>query len=163
MGLDMYLTASKYIGGYEHSDEAEKKIFEKTLEAIGFPENKIDRSSPNLTVGIVVGYWRKANAIHNWFVENCQGGIDECQKTYITRDQLLQLKTECENVLRHRDSGDEEKVANETLPPTKGFFFGSTDIDEWYWNDLEHTVAIIDKITGDQALSGYSIYYQASW
>ena len=25
-----------------------------------------------------VGYWRKANQIHNWFVENVQDGEDDC-------------------------------------------------------------------------------------
>ena len=26
-------------------------------------------------------YWRKANAIHNWFVENCQEGVDELSRS----------------------------------------------------------------------------------
>ena len=25
------------------------------------------------------GYWRKANQIHKWFVDNVQGGIDDCR------------------------------------------------------------------------------------
>lgn len=26
-----------------------------------------------------VGYWRKANAIHGWFVDNVQKGNDDCK------------------------------------------------------------------------------------
>ena len=31
-----------------------------------------------------VAYWRKFNALHNWFVQNCQDGVDECQYAEVT-------------------------------------------------------------------------------
>ena len=42
-----------------------------------------------------VAYWRKANAIHRWFVNNVQDGIDECQETIVTRNQLFTLLQIC--------------------------------------------------------------------
>ena len=47
-------------------------------------------------LSINIMYWRKANAIHNWFVVNCQKGVDECQRTYIERSQLVELKDACD-------------------------------------------------------------------
>ena len=36
-------------------------------------------------VSIQVGYWRKVNAIHNWFIENLTDGEDNCQPIYVPR------------------------------------------------------------------------------
>jgi|1186.fasta_scaffold611083_1 hypothetical protein len=33
------------------------------------------------------GYWRKANPVHRWFVENVQHGEDDCRKYYVSRAQ----------------------------------------------------------------------------
>jgi len=49
--------------------------------------------------GAELGYWRKANAIHAWFVKNVQNGIDECQEANVTREQLTELKSLCERVI----------------------------------------------------------------
>ncbi len=37
---------------------------------------------------IEVGYWRKANQIHNWFVKNVQGGVDDCGYYGVTKEKL---------------------------------------------------------------------------
>lgn len=38
-----------------------------------------------------IGYWRKANAIHRWFVENVQNGEDDCRDYFVTKEQLTEL------------------------------------------------------------------------
>jgi hypothetical protein len=48
------------------------------------------------------------------------------------------LKELLETVEKVLDSKSEE-VAMKLLPPQEGFFFGSTEIDEYYWDDLEYT------------------------
>ena len=76
------------------------------------------------------GYWRKANQIHGWFVENVQNGVDECKKTYVPKEKLIELKELCEDLLHTKD----KQKAQELLPATSGFFFGSTDTnDKYYW------------------------------
>jgi hypothetical protein len=54
----------------------------------------------------------------------------------------------------------------ELLPPTSGFFFGSTNIDEYYWQDIEEThkqlTELLDEITEENKWN-YCIEYQASW
>ena len=47
-------------------------------------------------------YWRKANAIHGWFVRNCQDGVDECEPADVTREQLEQLVADCRTVLANK-------------------------------------------------------------
>lgn len=47
-----------------------------------------------------VGYWRKANQIHNWFVENVQDGIDDCSyHNEVTKEILEELLDICQRVL----------------------------------------------------------------
>ena len=46
-----------------------------------------------------VGYWRKANHIHSWFVENVQGGNDDCSYYTVKEDNFVDLKKTCEKVV----------------------------------------------------------------
>jgi hypothetical protein len=101
-------------------------------------------------------YWRKANAIHKWFVENIQGGEDNCQRYYVEREQLVELRDLCAKLCTQRE------MAEETLPTADGFFFGSTEYDEWYWNDIEGTVQGLDKAL--QAFDDkWQFHYRSSW
>lgn len=97
-----------------------------------------------------VGYWRKANQVHNWFVENVQDGVDDCGQYKVTYEQLQKLKNLCLRVL--------ETENHRLLPPCAGFFFGSTDIDDYYYEDLRNTVEIISSL--DPKLE---YIYQSSW
>jgi hypothetical protein len=63
----------------------------------------------------------------HWEVQKCQGGVDEsCRETPVSKAQLEELLQTVERVLQNPD------LAKELLPPRPGFFFGSTDIDEYY-------------------------------
>ena len=90
----------------------------------------------------------------NWFVKNTQDGEDDCKEYYVSREQLQTLVDTCKLVLKDKDS------ASELLPCQEGFFFGSTDYDEYYFGDLEETIKMIEPLikeeTGD-------FYYKASW
>ena len=85
-------------------------------------------------------YWRKANAIHNWFVKNVQNGEDDCGYYEVTHDQLEKLLRVVEDVLT------DHSKASVLLPSTAGFFFGSTDYDKWYFEDLELTKTQVTKV-----------------
>jgi hypothetical protein len=47
------------------------------------------------------------------------------------------------------------------LPTQSGFFFGSTEFDEWYWQDVKSTIEIIDKCL--KMDDTWSFKYQSSW
>jgi hypothetical protein len=148
MGLDMYLHAERYVS--ELFSEGDNKRAEKLKEM--FPELstgeiKIIRSE--------IGYWRKANQIHNWFVRNVQGGEDDCKNYYVSREQLKELLDIIQQVLA------DTSRAQELLPNTAGFFFGSQDYDEWYYQDLEQTVKIIERALA--LPDNLDLYYHSSW
>jgi hypothetical protein len=103
-----------------------------------------------------VMYWRKANAIHNWFVENVQDGIDECEPHDVTVDQLKELRDLCYEVLKNPER------AENLLPTSSGFFFGSTAYDEWYQNYLKNTVEELNLVLED-ATETDTFVYQSSW
>lgn len=105
--------------------------------------------------GNELGYWRKANAIHGWFVRELAGGVDECQNIPVTRIDLERLQDACAAVL------NDISKAEELLPPTEGFFFGSYDIDNYYQEDLRDTLKIIDNILANTKKRKF--VYRASW
>jgi hypothetical protein len=49
------------------------------------------------------------------------------------------------------------------LPPQAGFFFGGTDIDEWYWNDLKNTITQLERVFALPEVDKLSFYYSSSW
>lgn len=154
MGLDMYLKADKYVGNWNHSDKEEKGAYAKLVSAIGLEGFSCDEN-PSVFVTVTVGYWRKANAIHNWFVTNLQDGKDECQESYASREKMMELLQLCDKVLATKDAS--------LLPPRSGFFLGSTDIDEGYWQDIEHTKKTLTAVLNDPRFNGFSFTYRASW
>lgn len=154
MGLDMYLSAKRYMSKY--FDESDTQKIEKINEIFGV-DGIEDGDYGAQEVTFRVGYWRKANQIHKWFVDHVQNGQDDCDEYYLSREQLQSLVDTCKEVLANK------KKASEKMPSANGFFFGSTDYDEWYFKDLEYTVERIEKILSDPALAKCEFYYQASW
>lgn len=158
MGLDMYLKASKFVSGYDHAGDAEQKIYGDILAALGLSNEEVSTDSPDLTVAVNIAYWRKANAIHKWFVDNVQDGVDECQESLVTIEQLQELSDLCKTALKKKDE------AAEVLPPQSGFFFGSEDVDEHYFETLQDTVDQLDKILKNKKFAKeWSFYYRSSW
>jgi len=165
MGLDMYLKAHKYIGGnFDHlgitgniSIVSKLKAFNGGEDGPEKPVLELDDMSKVSEIIFQAAYWRKANQVHSWFVENCQNGVDECQRAYVSRGQLEELRNLCKEVLESKG------MAVKLLPPNSGFFFGSTEIDEWYWEDLESTVTMLESILDDELFTDCSFYYQSSW
>jgi len=154
MGLDMYLSAKKYMSKYFDPADSDKIAeINKLFGVVG--EEDGDYGAQEVTFR--VAYWRKANAIHDWFVKNCQEGVDECQETYVTREQLQELIDLCKDVVEN------PKKASEKLPTASGFFFGNTDYDEYYMQDLKYTIERLQKILDDPAFAKSNFYYQSSW
>lgn len=117
--------------------------------------------------GVKVGYWRKANHIHAWFVDNCQDGIDECQTTEVDKEKLEELLSIC-RIIINPGGGPvplvvKETIAQEKLPTREGFFFGCTEYDEYYYEDVKETMNILEKVLAETDFENESIYYSASW
>lgn len=108
-----------------------------------------------------IGYWRKANHIHKWFVDCVQDGEDDCEKYEVTKSNLLDLKAVCEEVLSLK--GKDEGKIEEILPTESGFFFGSTSYDEYYFSEVEGTIKIINEVLETTDFEKELVVYQSSW
>jgi hypothetical protein len=181
MGLDMYLTRKLYIGAeYKHRN------------VTGSVDIQIDGKPLNIDINNVsyiegrAGYWRKANAVHQWFVENVQDGVDDCGTYDVSREDLQSLLDVVNGLLPQikltkgqlctGKSFDKNSIVEtfepgkvvenpevcEVLPTTSGFFFGNTDYNEWYVQDLTDTKAILEENLKPE-YANYEFSYYASW
>lgn len=158
MGLDQYLYATKYISDYgEDTKEQAKKLRDMFKIKTG--------GSVSLRFNVL--YWRKANAIHAWFVDNVQEGEDDCKTYWVSREKLRELLDTLEKVLKLKsEKGKEprpEKIADEYLPTSSGFFFGPTEYDEYYWDEVVRTRDEIKMLLDDKDLEDFDFEYSSSW
>ena len=166
MGLDMYLNKRKYVG-YANDTEADittkdTKWNEKTQS---YDKTEVKNHYKNVNYIIQeVGYWRKANQIHKWFVDNCCDGSEH----YLKLEKLLELKELCKKVLdvlnsEYLTDGEKSEVCEELLPTQQGFFFGTYVYDDWYKTQIENTIRIIEDVETDFDESYDRLYYEARW
>lgn len=167
MGLDMYLKYRKNFNGYNFSgNESKVENYKKIITEAGVSD-VADAGNPFASVEVTAIYWRKANMIHSWFVDTLADGRDECQEIYVPREKLKELRDLCFDALSVPAGMTLTQHAETVLPTSSGFFFGSTDYDEWYVQDLKHTMDSIDNLLAALPEDGegwdWSLYYQASW
>lgn len=177
MGLDMYLIEKKYVG------KAKVKIVKNDYEWYKNDGKEYEGVS---SLNREVGYWRKANQIHKWFVDNCQNGEDDCEEHYVSQEKLKELLDICkkikdscllidgivkngetlkdgkwEPILEEGKIMQNIEVAEELLPTQSGCFFGGTDYDEYYMDDIDNTIKIIEDLLKEEDIG--DIYYRSSW
>lgn len=153
MGLDMYLTGRKYLNKWEDG------YTEIAMSMRGiFPETRHGSISE---IRMELMYWRKANAIHRWFVENVQDGKDDCGEYYVSMENLILLRDTCKQVI------DNPSLGEGLLPTADGFFFGNTEYDEDYLTDIMNTYNRLSELIYYQTLGDqfkhWDFYYRASW
>ena len=138
-----------------------------------------------------VAYWRKANQIFKWFEDNCADGhFENCSSVLVTKEQLEKLLRTCKMVLANSELVDgkvkngkrmavglegwediiedgqvveDKSIAQELLPTRSGFFFGSTEYDQYYIEDIQSTINQIMPIISDTDFDEYDIYFCADW
>ena len=151
MGLDQTLQREIYVGGnYEHNNVG------GIVDIISSNKRHIIDPKTISTIQIHVAYWRKSNQIHKWIVEKSNDGEypEDDTKVSITGEQLLELVEICKELLEDKDVDK----AMELLPPSEGFFFGSSDIDDYYWQDLEYTVEQLKDIDKEEYFTYIASY-----
>lgn len=149
MGLDMYLKRRVWFQNRDKHNDI-------TAFAVSDTET-IDISKVESFI-IDVGYWRKANAIHKWFVDNIQEGNDNCGNYDVSGEKLIELRKLCIEI---RDNWKKKKgkdIAKEELPTLAGFFFGGTNYDDAYLDDINNTIEILKDVKPAQ-----HYIYSSSW
>jgi hypothetical protein len=178
----MYLYKKHYVGNKWKKPDEQLSITPAGGNGVGIKAERISEITEE------VAYWRKANAIHKWFVDNVQGGKDDCGEYYVERKQLQELTDLCKTVIagsilvdgkvqngQRYEKGawvpileDGKTVENPTsaailLPTTSGFFFGGTDYDQYYVDDLKGTVEMLEAVLAETEETHASFYYHSSW
>lgn len=168
MGLDMYLYVEKYVPRLDYINTGSgitsrsNPAFEEIVNLVKAQDLLEPEGWSGMSVQVPVGYWRKFNAVHHYIVENHANGIDECQPIKLTRRDLQDLLDICESVFEHHKSSGGSTVMAETLLRTgSGFFFGSTDYDEWYYEGVKRTIDTLKRALNDKDDDYFT--YQASW
>jgi len=181
MGLDMYLEKRTYVKTWNHTPA--NRRWEIEVKYAGKP---VEFNHPVTYLTFEAAYWRKANAIHKWFVDNCQDGRDECQQTLVPEEKLADLLALCKEVLAKAQIGQREEIVTvlgpepgfkreprqleyvknaeeiaALLPTEGGFFFGSTDYDSNYLDDIRLTIKQLTNALADETDGEF--YYQATW
>ena len=168
MGLDMYLYAYPKIGNMSFEETVlldnrlrgwceEKDLSEEERALIAPYIKKKGIYLMYETIATAVGYWRKANQVHKWFVENVQCGIDDCNAYEVTKENLIKLLETCQTALVNRE------MAPDLLPATAGFFFGSADYDRDYFMNLIETIRIIREALDLAKEKDMYFCYRSSW
>src|SRR6056300_1708598 len=151
MGLDMYMRL-------RHSTE-----YGKSFETFDNAHGSDWKCSTKIYDVIT---WRKANAVHKWFVDNVQDSQDDCGRYPVSIDHLHKLRADCESALLCYNEGDIEDAAV-YMPTASGFFFGCTDYDEYYADDLRKTSRacsnLIKTLESPNRRDWLSVEYESSW
>ena len=176
--------------GIDYKEVKRKFVnFYKKFYHVTYSDWDTDHKYPWHGIKEKVGYWRKANEIHNWFVGTVQDGIDDCDwHNEVTKEDLIYLKDTCEKVLScsnlidgkinngyHFENGKEipnvidgkciedPRMAQALLPTCSGFFFGGTDYDEYYIENIRDTIDICNKVLETTDFETQMVYYRSSW
>ena len=175
MGLDIYFHKTTRKEWHEYQDECDKlanlsdEEKEKGFHGTEAPDNHFSPEE--------IGYFRKVNLLMEFF--NYTGN---CEYKEITREQLEDLKNRCMVVSLMRPSrveyykpdkenpwdkarvvkvysDEDKKKCAEILPTCAGFFFGSTDYDEWYFADVKEVLVwvtgVLDNLKKDEVVLMY--------
>lgn len=97
-------------------------------------------------------YFRKVNFIYGYFGEKL---VDE--SCIVTKAEIEDIIERCKKVLA------DHSLAQELLPTCDGFFFGSTDYDDWYFKDVEDCQEQMQKLLEDYDETTDVIWVDMSW
>ncbi len=107
-----------------------------------------------------VAYWRKANAVRQWFVDHCgYGQDDDCVYFEIDKNDICALLHDAIDVYEAHNREDSAKI----LPTSSGFFFGDTLYDEWYYENIGYTIKQLSEVLTTVDWEEEDVYYYESW
>lgn len=184
MGLDMYLYKVPKVDSMEEVRKIEKRLSEayfndnisnellEIQKELGLSkplhyevhdwltkENYIEFNKEGhcskIDIAKETGYWRKFNALHSWFVNEIQGGEDDCGYYFVDIEKLKELLYSLANISKEN--------AEEILPTQSGFFFGGNEYDEWYFQAVENLKLFIMDLVENFNPDEEQLVYSSSW
>lgn len=172
MGLDMFLVRRKK--GTQEIREEFTDLVDKLETKYQGDDNKLELIG-KFTKAIIdvvdcgseeLAYWRKANHIHAWFNQRlANGNIEDCTHVPVTKEDVMDLVSDCQSVIDlHKKGGNKWKeFAEATLHCESGFFFGSTEYDEYYLDQTKETISMLNQALRNWDNYTYEYFYYAWW
>lgn len=151
MGLDQYITA------YKRVKATPQMILDLKNEGLDLTDAVSTEPDDVLIRATVhIHSFRKFNALHGFvadlFATKYGEGFQDSLFPYDITDYIDQMETVLDMILKEPDK------AEIMFSPTAGFFFGSTEIDRWYWEDVKELKELIPKLR-KLIDAGYGIEY----
>lgn len=132
------------------------KIYPYTKEILDLPQLK-ERLDKEIEGAYEEydAYFRKVNFLFYYFDRTLGKMYDQCY-AFVDLDDVDDLIDRCERVLK------DHRLAHSLLPTQDGFFFGSTDYDDWYFSDVKDCLKQMKKYRKllKDGVTGYVIF---SW
>jgi hypothetical protein len=103
-----------------------------------------------------VGYFRKTNFLVGFFEDYYGAEIENCRPLSIEKEDIIELKSRCKEVLEDPDKADE------LLPLKEGPLFGTTEYGDKYYKDVEEVMNWCDEVLPifDDLRSGETIQFE---
>lgn len=104
-------------------------------------------------------YWRKANQIRKWFVDHLEdfNQDDNGGEYVISKETIIQLIDDIVEVQKYPNK------AQEIMPTSNGFFFGSQDYDSYYFDTLQSTLNDLFSILNNVDFQTEDVIYTECW
>lgn len=179
MGLDIIFQKKNKSYDAEKADKLEKQIAKldkkyKTAKTEATKQKILDKLSPlykeeeNNKKYLEVLYFRKVNFLLPFF--NYE---DNCSVISITKEQVEELVKRCNYVLDiYNDLTNNDKELDcfelynkvrDILPTQAGFFFGTTDYNEWYIKAIEYVKDEFEKLLNDFDFENEELFMTCWW
>lgn len=140
MGLDIRFEKAKR----HRVEETEERLneIEKKLENANYSSEKefdnLQNEYDELNPWKEVAYFRKVNFLLPFFEY-----VENCSRLEIDGYKIDELLVKCKQVLENHS------LAGTLLPTQSGFFFGNTEYNYWYFNDVKEVYEKFSEIAED--------------
>lgn len=101
-----------------------------------------------------VGYFRKINSLFRWVSYNVQS-VDNCKSILIPKQKLEQLSADLNRLTKDN--------CMTIFPTSEGFFFGSTEYDQYYWSDVEEVKSWVSSTLKSFDFDNHDLFFWAWW
>lgn len=114
------------------------------------PETQLDQQQPRTEVA----YFRKFNALIQW-VDTHIKEVGNCEDIQLNKEDLLKL---LQTLTRLNPQN-----CQELFPTTEGFFFGSTEYDDYYWENITRIQITVSQLLKKVDFIHTVVYFHAWW
>lgn len=111
----------------------------------------------------LAGDLRKANHIHKWMVDNCQGGLNDGRYTIVSKEKLMNLKSVCAEVLQNKGNVSFAQNALPRFIGTFGWLYGHSEYNDFYYDDVNQTIEIVDNILKNTDFEKEVVIYSSTF